>query len=119
MLKSIGLALVISGALYGIATSADGKIGQVPPRAGEKLDSWVVAGIVGMVIGSEEVCGHVYDRESIDAFVSANVDPDDEEFAKLLEQSIEGGEFLFRGMKGQKQKSCDEWRERASRFGIE
>lgn len=119
MLKSIGLALVIAGALYGIATLAHGKIGQAPLAAGEKLDSWVVAAIVGMVIGSEEVCGHVYDRESIDAFVSANVDPDDEEFPKLLKQSIEAGEYMFRRRKSQTQKSCEEWRERARRFGIE
>ncbi len=109
MLKTTGLALAISVCLCGNAAV----------KAAQTLDGWEVAMIVGMLVGSEEVCGQVYDRERIVAFLAANVDPDDEEFDKLLTQSIEWGEDIFRGLKGRTEESCAEWREIAGRFGIE
>lgn len=119
MLKTTGLALVVSVFLCGNAASADHQTTTDQPATNEKLDSWLVALVLGMTIGSEKICGHIYDRETIDAFVAANVDPDDKEFDQLLKRSIEAGEHTFRGQKNRTKESCAEWRERAGRYGLE
>lgn len=53
---------------------------------GEALD---LAGQLGLVIGSETACGLSYDQAAIAAFITANVPPDQLDFAGYLQIEID------------------------------
>jgi hypothetical protein len=70
------------------------------PLAGhaQDLDSMQVAYKLGTVLGSEARCGFSYDQAGISAWIDANTDPSDMEFASNLAAMTQGADYTIEGM---------------------
>lgn len=65
------------------------------PSLGQDLDSMNTAYKLGTVLGAEARCGFSYDQAGISAWIDANTDPADMEFAANLAAMTQGAEFNF------------------------
>lgn len=64
----------------------------------EDLPSWMIAGELGQIIGSESACGLTYDQAAIKAFVVEKVDPSDMSFTSTLNMLTDAAARAFKDM---------------------
>lgn len=62
------------------------------------MDSMMIAGDLGTVLGSEKVCGLTYDQDAISVWIDNNTDASDMGFAGTLSMMTQGAEFQLRSL---------------------
>lgn len=85
MAKRIGLPFALMAMLPCTAIADDLEVMQ---RAGE----------LGSVLAAETFCGLVYDQTAIQAWVTANIPPEDMGFPSLLNMTVMGAELQQKNM---------------------
>lgn len=89
------------------------------PAAAQNLDGMMRANELATVIGSEELCDLALDQKGIEAWITANVAPDDLSFASQLQTMTMGQTFQQEGMStSAKTAHCAAVRHTAKTMGL-
>jgi len=85
----------------------------------QSMESMQKAQELGSLLASEEMCGFVYDQDSISSWIDQNTDASDMGFASTLAMMTDGAKFQFSSMNdSSKTAHCRSIERTAKHFGF-